>query len=853
VASNETLPFRGKVYNIEVEGDHSYVIDYGIAVHNCEHVQVEELSKGRIIDAAARDIGRSVYVDILVATDRKHTQLVTDIESGKMGTLSMGCTTQTTQCTKCGNVAVDDTDTCDCIRYHKLDTFYDSQGQRRVIAELCFPPGIRVSIGDGSRVAIEDLQVGDVVLSHTGHRREVVEIFERDFDGDLVALDLVGLPQTLRSTPNHPFWVISQNDVCACGCGIKLKSVRKTFARGEYTRKYAPGHNPTNVVSLDAPSFDFVEAGNVRVGDMVAMPAPQGVVVPEDVDEDRARLLGWFLAEGCYIKKDGQRVGIQLTLNAEDEVGVAEALASLLSKCFTPEFNLQKATKVRLLEALAIPATTRQVSRRLGLREKTIQLALSGLRSEGLVSSRRLRASEKTQFGASGTNALVWERLSGAPADWFNLARVHCFDRVAEPGKKLVVCYTNRSAADWFYKHAGEYSGSKRLSEDAILWPKTLQASMLRSYLWGDGTVDTRGRHSVSSVSETLISQMQVVAARCGFWTRRQVIFEGQCVELQQVVNGTAVPVGSDGFRARHELHIQPSDEATAFFGLTEVGSRGLTPAWRTHEGYMLYRVRDVWTESYKGKVHNIAVDTDHSYLAEGIAVHNCGHHSLDDTGGVVFIEASWVGNPAFKGAVLRNVLSPTQAIPHNKTLQDVLSSPPPTWTEGGMPRAAALAFDFGDPEDGEEEQDSPKSPARPLDKTKEKLKEKLIKDVREDIEKDLEDEKPPSSDEVHTNDNLHKQAQERVERVLLRTASSETDLINKVALLDAEFGCVQPRDTYLTALRVGGQAYRDNPARFLLACQDHTGRRFGIPEVKVFRRLGSLLSLLESPPNKTP
>jgi hypothetical protein len=109
-----------------------------IGAHNfLEHVQIEEQSKGRIIDAVARDIGPSVYVDILIATDRKHAQLVQDIESGKMATLSMGCTCEFTQCSQCGNVAVDETDMCEHVKYGKLNTFFDDQGQKRITAELC--------------------------------------------------------------------------------------------------------------------------------------------------------------------------------------------------------------------------------------------------------------------------------------------------------------------------------------------------------------------------------------------------------------------------------------------------------------------------------------------------------------------------------------------------------------------------------------------------------------------------------------------------------------------------------------------------------------------------------------------
>jgi len=112
-----------------------------IGSHNFqEHVQIEDLSKGRIIDAVARDIGESIYIDILVATDRKHTQLVQDIESGKMATLSMGCTVEATICSQCGNVAVDETEMCEHIKYAKLNKFMDNNGKQRVIAELCGHP-----------------------------------------------------------------------------------------------------------------------------------------------------------------------------------------------------------------------------------------------------------------------------------------------------------------------------------------------------------------------------------------------------------------------------------------------------------------------------------------------------------------------------------------------------------------------------------------------------------------------------------------------------------------------------------------------------------------------------------------
>lgn len=102
-----------------------------------EHIQVEELSKGRIIDAVLRDVGESLYVDILVATDRKHTDLVNQIIKGEMNAMSMGCSVEATICTKCGHVAADETEFCSHVKYEKGNVFYDEQGNKHRVAELC--------------------------------------------------------------------------------------------------------------------------------------------------------------------------------------------------------------------------------------------------------------------------------------------------------------------------------------------------------------------------------------------------------------------------------------------------------------------------------------------------------------------------------------------------------------------------------------------------------------------------------------------------------------------------------------------------------------------------------------------
>jgi len=105
-----------------------------------EHVQDPTLSKGKILDAAIREVdeGKSLFVDILVATDKKHSDLVRRIKAGELTTLSMGAVVGFTICTQCGRVASDETETCPHIKFFKKNSFIgDSDGKKRVTAELC--------------------------------------------------------------------------------------------------------------------------------------------------------------------------------------------------------------------------------------------------------------------------------------------------------------------------------------------------------------------------------------------------------------------------------------------------------------------------------------------------------------------------------------------------------------------------------------------------------------------------------------------------------------------------------------------------------------------------------------------
>lgn len=164
-----------------------------------EHLQIPEMSKGKIVDAAARDIGDSIYIDILVATHRRHQPLIAAINSRQLQTMSMGANVAFTLCTKCGNKAADETQLCPHVKYEKGNKFLDILGTERRVAELCG----HISEEPGSNRFIEASWVGNPAFTGAVLRSiltpEEASVYDR-LHGDRIQVAFSTPARTAEST-----------------------------------------------------------------------------------------------------------------------------------------------------------------------------------------------------------------------------------------------------------------------------------------------------------------------------------------------------------------------------------------------------------------------------------------------------------------------------------------------------------------------------------------------------------------------------------------------------------------------------------------------------------------------------
>lgn len=101
----------------------------------------------------------------------------------------------------------------------------------------CLPPGELVMTSNGME-PIETIKVGDMVLSHNGILRKVVKVYERDYEGDLVEVSVIGQP-SIKVTTDHPMLVCDEH-----GKNVKEKEASKLIVGNDYIPSYKINGKP---------------------------------------------------------------------------------------------------------------------------------------------------------------------------------------------------------------------------------------------------------------------------------------------------------------------------------------------------------------------------------------------------------------------------------------------------------------------------------------------------------------------------------------------------------------------------------------------------------------------------------
>lgn len=75
----------------------------------------------------------------------------------------------------------------------------------------CFPADQNVLLVDSVK-SIADIKKNDLVITHTGRPRKVIDTIERFYNGELIEIDTYGSFEKIRCTPEHPIRIFSPSE-----------------------------------------------------------------------------------------------------------------------------------------------------------------------------------------------------------------------------------------------------------------------------------------------------------------------------------------------------------------------------------------------------------------------------------------------------------------------------------------------------------------------------------------------------------------------------------------------------------------------------------------------------------------
>ncbi|HEY4989582.1 MAG TPA: ribonucleotide reductase N-terminal alpha domain-containing protein, partial [Opitutaceae bacterium] len=159
--------------------------------------------------------------------------------------------------------------------------FLKLHNDQLVAVNQCFGPDTLVYTADGP-MAIRDVKQSDLVLGHSGTYREVTEKFAYEQHGPMVAVKIKHSVTPIRVTTGHPFFAIR---------GVPMAQTCERTMRW---------------LAKDKVRSQWVDAGDLQVGDYVAQTIPTQIIPVEGLSEDDARMYGILLGDG-NLSKEGRQ------------------------------------------------------------------------------------------------------------------------------------------------------------------------------------------------------------------------------------------------------------------------------------------------------------------------------------------------------------------------------------------------------------------------------------------------------------------------------------------------------------------------------------------------------------------
>jgi len=429
-----------------------------------------------------------------------------------------------------------------------IEQFYKKINSMEFIpSSPCFTAGNKVTKSDGSMVDIEDIQVGDKVITHDRNVKSVSQIFERQTREDIYNLNVCKLlNDEFKCTGNHPIFAVKKENIRYPSGKIRREIEFKNakpewiFAKDLTEGDYAVvGHYNTDVTNdisvintqeLIQSRFECCEKNELIYG-IIDRVTPNGVPcksttnkgIPKEIplNNDMMLLFGYWLAEGSL---SVERNRLRFTFH-KNEIEYVEQVNQI----------------------------------------------------------------GKTYFGLTSI--------------------IETYNNTTE------VCFHSKTLVYLFESLFGHGNDKIKIPEYFMYLPYEKQKMLLVGMFRGDGchynnieNTDTPDRFVMALNNYNLVGQIYFLCLRLGYycsmtkqWDKKQEKFYYKIESAPNYMKDLCVLIGKN-----------------------ELIERKYQCSFKNVGGYLCSPIQNITKELMDTTVYNLEVEDDHSYVVNGIAVHNC-------------------------------------------------------------------------------------------------------------------------------------------------------------------------------------------------------------------------------------
>ena len=438
----------------------------------------------------------------------------------------------------------------DYIKYARDNNIAVGPGRGCVLGDT------KVLLSDGQQISIQDIKVGQEIITHLGNPKSVTHVHEYDCNEEICQLTVAN--EIVSLTKDHKIWaVLSANCVVN---SQKMAAVCKPSCSRYCSEKPCQNYE-----------LQWIESGKLNKNDFVVFPRTKSSESELIFD------ILHFIEPKAHLRYNNDYLWY--------EIGTNYLPTKKIPRYVTFNQDFAKLLGYYIAEGWS----------RLQERENTVG------------------------FGFAKKELNYAEEVQSLLKNLFNLDST--INPHPEKNSLQVLCYS-RILGEFLTSLCGKGAINKRISSEIINHGCSEEVKTLIAYLFrGDGH-DGESAKTISikytTVSATLAGQLRLLLARFGYWAsiaKRKKTNPNWNVEFSVKLAGK-------------QLLNWNADFLAFPIGTKEQKFYRNDSFW-VDENYIYLKIKETKTLNYNGKVYDITVPDDTSYIGNSIAIHNSAAGSL--------------------------------------------------------------------------------------------------------------------------------------------------------------------------------------------------------------------------------